>query len=191
MSLFSVCEFCVCLIELCLPIVCFGLGFCDWCVSYLFFLVYRFIGLGCHFNGLTTRKWFFVNANIRVSIATINIRLHVLSTDAGRCIRTVRVRCHFSKKRSKFIIVVFLTICFVRRRRITDVYSKSTSCRILVLFQMTIQVGLLAEALLAQMTPEWTFLVVNVSDVTLQIAGNAERSFAVLALVGLFSSVGA
>lgn len=50
----------------------------------------------------------------------------------------------------------------------------------LVLLEVTVQVGLLAEAAVAQVTLEGLLLVVDVADVALQIGGDAERAVAVL-----------
>lgn len=58
-----------------------------------------------------------------------------------------------------------------------------------VLLEMTIQVGLLAEASFAKRALERLLLVVDVSDVTLEVAGDAETPLAVLALIRLFASV--
>lgn len=60
-----------------------------------------------------------------------------------------------------------------------------------MLLEMSIEIRLLAEASLAQGALEGSLLVVDVPDVTLQIAGYTERSFAVFTLVGLFTGVGA
>jgi len=58
-----------------------------------------------------------------------------------------------------------------------------------VLLQVPIQVGLLAETPLAQWTLEWLLLIVDVAHVTLQIAGDAEAPFAVFTLVWLLAGV--
>lgn len=50
----------------------------------------------------------------------------------------------------------------------------------LVLLEVTVQVGLLAEAAVAQVTLEGLLLVVDVADVALQVGGDAERAVAVL-----------
>lgn len=50
----------------------------------------------------------------------------------------------------------------------------------LVLLEVTVQVGLLAEAAVTQVTLEGLLLVVDVADVALQIGGDAERAVAVL-----------
>ncbi len=59
-----------------------------------------------------------------------------------------------------------------------------------VLLQMTIEVGLLAEATLAEGALVRLLLVVNVPHVTLEVRRDAEAPLAVLALVGLLASVG-
>ena len=61
----------------------------------------------------------------------------------------------------------------------------------LVLLEVAVQVGLLAEAALAQRTPEGLLFVVNIADVALQVGGDGEGALAVLALVGLLPRVGA
>lgn len=55
--------------------------------------------------------------------------------------------------------------------------------------EVTIKVCLLPEATLAECTLEGTLLVVNVPHMTLEIAGYAEGTFAVLALVRLLAGV--
>lgn len=50
----------------------------------------------------------------------------------------------------------------------------------LVLLEVTVQVGLLAEAAVTQVTLEGLLLVVDVADVALQVGGDAERAVAVL-----------
>lgn len=50
----------------------------------------------------------------------------------------------------------------------------------LVLLEVTVQVGLLPEAAVTQVTLEGLLLVVDVADVALQIGGDAERAVAVL-----------
>jgi len=60
-----------------------------------------------------------------------------------------------------------------------------------VLLEVAVQVGLLAEAALAQRTPEGLLFVVNIADVALQVGGDGEGALAVLALVGLLPRVGA
>lgn len=54
---------------------------------------------------------------------------------------------------------------------------------------MTIQIGLLAEASLAKRTLEWFLLVMDISDVTLKVTGDAEAPLAVLAFVWLLAGV--
>jgi hypothetical protein len=49
-----------------------------------------------------------------------------------------------------------------------------------VLLEVTVQVGLLAEAAVTQVTLEGLLLVVDVADVALQVGGDAERAVAVL-----------
>lgn len=48
-----------------------------------------------------------------------------------------------------------------------------------MLFEVAIQVGLLAEAAVAQVALEGFFLVVNVANVPLQVRGDAEGAVAV------------
>lgn len=50
---------------------------------------------------------------------------------------------------------------------------------VLVLFQMTVEVGLLAEAAVAQVALEGLLLVVDVANVTLQVGGDAEGAVTV------------
>lgn len=52
---------------------------------------------------------------------------------------------------------------------------------------MSIEIGLLTEALLAMATSEWTFAFVNVPNVPLQIRGDGKTSVAELAHVRLFT----
>ena len=60
-----------------------------------------------------------------------------------------------------------------------------------MLFEVPIEVGLLTEAPLAEGTLEGSFFVVDVPHVALQVAGYAEGTFTVLALVRLFAGVSA
>jgi len=48
-----------------------------------------------------------------------------------------------------------------------------------VLFEVTVQVGLLTETAVAQVALEGLLLVVNVANVTLQVGGDAEGAIAV------------
>ena len=61
----------------------------------------------------------------------------------------------------------------------------------LVLFDMSVEVGLLAKAALAQRALERLLLVVNIADVPLQIGRDGEGSLAVFTLVGLLPGMGA
>lgn len=49
----------------------------------------------------------------------------------------------------------------------------------LVLLQVTVQVGLLAEAAVAQVTLEGLLLVMDVTHVPLEVGGNTERAITV------------
>lgn len=60
-----------------------------------------------------------------------------------------------------------------------------------MLLQVSIEVGLLAEASVALVTFERLLLVVDVAHMALQVGRDTERAFTVLALVGLLPSVGA
>ena len=48
-----------------------------------------------------------------------------------------------------------------------------------MLFEVTVQVGLLTETAVAQVALEGLLLVVNVANVTLQVGGDAEGAIAV------------
>lgn len=58
-----------------------------------------------------------------------------------------------------------------------------------MLFQVAVEISLLAEAALAHGALEGPLLVMNVPHVALEVAGYAEAALAVLALVGLFAGV--
>lgn len=58
-----------------------------------------------------------------------------------------------------------------------------------MLFQVPVQVGLLAEAPVAERTLEGLLLVVNVPDMSLQVGGDGEGALAVLTLVRLLTRV--
>jgi hypothetical protein len=60
-----------------------------------------------------------------------------------------------------------------------------------VLTQVAVQIGLLAEAALAEVALVGFLLVVDVAHVALQIGGDGEGTLAELALVGLLPGVGA
>ena len=53
-----------------------------------------------------------------------------------------------------------------------------------MLFEVTVQVGLLTEAAVAQVALEGLLLVVDVANVTLQVGGDAERAVAVFTPAG-------
>lgn len=55
--------------------------------------------------------------------------------------------------------------------------------------EMTVQVGLLAEAAVTQWTAERSLSVVDVSDVTLKVRGDTEAATAVLAAIWLLAGV--
>ncbi len=56
--------------------------------------------------------------------------------------------------------------------------------------QVSVQIGLLAEAPVAQRTSVWPLFVVDVSDMALEIGAGGETAFAEVAFVRLFTGVG-
>lgn len=56
---------------------------------------------------------------------------------------------------------------------------------------MPIQIGLLTKAAFAKGTLKRTFLIVNIADVALQVAGYAKGTFTVFTFVRLLAGVGA
>ena len=54
---------------------------------------------------------------------------------------------------------------------------------------MSIKIGLLAEASVTDVTAKRSLLVVDISHVTLQIGGDGEAAFAILAFVRLLTGV--
>jgi len=60
---------------------------------------------------------------------------------------------------------------------------------VFMLPQVAVQIGLLAEAALAEVALVGLLLVVNVADVALQVGGDGEGALAELALVGLLPGV--
>ena len=60
----------------------------------------------------------------------------------------------------------------------------------LVLLQVSVEVCLLPKATLTERTLERLLFVVDIANVPLQVAGDAEGALAILAFVGLFACVG-
>lgn len=125
---------------------------------------------------------FFVDNDFIIDITIFNF----CSFNGGHtawCIYAVRVS-NLTKELTEFIETIFFAIQFIWTGWVTG-----TKTIAFVFLQMTIQICLLTEATFAQMTSIWFLFVVNITDMPLQIARNAERTFAIFALVWLLTGV--